>query len=169
MQFEVLYQELARGVDIIRLLVADMTLAEARARPAPDSWSVLEVICHLYDEEREDFRQRLDLILHRPDEPFPPIDPQGWITARRYNERDLAEMLDSWAAERAQSLAWLKGLSAPNWETEHVDAYGSIKAGEMLSCWVAHDNLHTRQLVELRRSRLVNLAAPYDVGYAGEW
>ena len=169
MQFEVLYQELARGVDIVRSLVADMTLAEARARPAPDSWSVLEVICHLYDEEREDFRQRLDLILHQPDEPFPPIDPQGWITARRYDERDLAEMVDSWAAERAQSLAWLKGLSAPNWETEHVDAYGSIKAGEMLSCWVAHDNLHTRQLVELRRSRLVNLAAPYDVGYAGEW
>ena len=29
MQFEVLYQELARGVDIIRALVADMTLARS--------------------------------------------------------------------------------------------------------------------------------------------
>lgn len=169
MQFEVLYQELARSVDIIRALVVAMTLDEARARPAPESCSALEVICHLYDEEREDFRQRLDLILHHPDALFPPIDPQSWITARRYNERDLVEMLEKWTAERLQSLAWLKGLSAPDWETEHVDAYGSIKAGEMLSCWVAHDNLHTRQLVELRRSRLLNLTAPYDVGYAGEW
>ena len=169
MQFEVLYRELARSVDIIRALVVDMTLDEARTRPAPDSWSALEVICHLYDEEREDFRQRLNLILHQPDAPFPPIDPQGWITARRYNERDLIEMLEKWTAERLQSLAWLKGLTAPDWETERVDQYGSLKAGEMLSCWVAHDNLHTRQLVELRRIRLLKLTAPHDVGYAGEW
>jgi hypothetical protein len=169
MQFEVLYHELARSVDIIRTLVADMTLEEARARPGPESWSALEVMCHLCDEEREDFRQRLDLILHQPDAPFPPIDPQGWVKARRYNERDLAEMVEKWTAERVQSLAWLKGLSAPDWETEHVDQYGSIKAGEMLSCWVAHDNLHTRQLVELRRDRLLRLTTPYDVAYAGEW
>ncbi len=44
-----------------------------------------------------------------------------------------------------------------------------MKAGELLAAWVAHDNLHMRQLVELRRARLVNLTAPYDVSYAGEW
>ena len=169
MQFEALYAELARGVDGIRALVAGMSLAEARARPAPQAWSALEVICHLYDEEREDFRQRLDIILHRPSEPFPPIDPSGWVGARRYNERDLAEMLDRFAAERARSLAWLKGLSAPNWDAEYTNEFGSMKAGDMLAAWVAHDNLHARQLVELRRSRLVSLAAPYDAGYAGEW
>ncbi len=169
MQFEVLYHELARSVDIIRALVIDMTLEEARARPAPEAWSALEVICHLYDEEREDFRQRLDLILRQPAAPFPHIDPQGWITARQYNERDLAQMLEQWTAERLQSLAWLKTLAAADWQTEHVDQYGSITAGEMLSCWVAHDNLHTRQLVELRRARLLKLTAPYDVAYAGEW
>lgn len=169
MQFGVLYCELAYGVDIIRALVARMTLAEARTRPSPESWSALEVICHIYDEEREDFRQRLDLILHRPNEPFPLLDPQGWITSRRYNERDLTEMVNKFTAERAHSLAWLQELSTPDWESEHVDAYGSIKAGEMLACWVAHDNLHMRQLVELRRNRLMSLTAPYDVGYAGEW
>lgn len=169
MLFEVLYQELARGVDSIRMLVAGMTPDEARSRPSPESWSALEVICHLYDEEREDFRQRLDIMLHRPHEPLPPIDPEGWVAARQYNQRDLAEMLDNFAAERAQSLAWLKGLSAPNWEAKYMTPFGSMKAGDMFAAWVAHDNLHIRQLVELRRSRLVSLAAPYDVGYAGEW
>lgn len=169
MLFEVLYQELARGVDSIRMLVAGMTPDQARSRPSPESWSALEVICHLYDEEREDFRQRLDIMLHRPHEPLPPIDPEGWVAARQYNQRDLAEMLDNFAAERAQSLAWLKGLSAPNWEAKYMTPFGSMKAGDMFAAWVAHDNLHIRQLVELRRSRLVSLAAPYDVGYAGEW
>lgn len=169
MQYELLFGELARGVERVRTLVADMTPEHARARPAPESWSALEVVCHLYDEEREDFRQRLDIILHRPQEDFPEIDPGAWVTERQYNERDLAEMLGKFAAERAQSLEWLKGLKQPDWETEYTNSYGSIKAGEMFSCWVAHDNLHLRQLVELRRSWLVRLAAPYDVGYAGEW
>ena len=44
-----------------------------------------------------------------------------------------------------------------------------MKAGEMFSSWAAHDNLHMRQLVELKRHRLINLVKPYDVGYAGDW
>ncbi len=44
-----------------------------------------------------------------------------------------------------------------------------MSAGEMFVSWVAHDNLHIRQLVELRRSRIVSLTAPYEIGYAGEW
>jgi len=127
------------------------------------------VVCHLYDIEREDFRQHLDSILHRPTEEWTPFDPKSWVTTRRYNERNLAEIVDSFLAEREKSLAWLKSLSTPNWEAEHIDQFGSIKAGEMFASWVAHDNLHIRQLVELRRGRIISLAEPFDVGYAGEW
>ena len=169
MQFEILIQELENSAQIIRQLVAGITADEARSRPGPVSWSVLEVVCHLYDEEREDFRQRLDIILHRPEEPLPPIDPEGWVTGRKYNDRDLAEMLDNFMTERSRSLAWLRSLSAPYWEAVYSTPFGQIKAGDMLASWVAHDNLHTRQLVELRRSRVVNITQPYDVRYAGDW
>ncbi len=169
MQFETLYQELAQGAEIVSKLTAGITQAEARFKPDPQSWSMLEVVCHLVDEEREDFRQRLEFILNRPTEPWPPIDPAGWVTARRYNDREFAEALGSFVAERARSLTWLKSLSAPNWEAEYATSFGPIKAGDMLASWVAHDNLHMRQLVELRRARIVGLARPYDVRYAGEW
>ena len=169
MQFEVLYQELVYSAGIIRALVTGITQAEARSRPNPESWSILEVVCHLYDIEREDFRPRLDSILQRPAEEWTPMDPASWITARGYNERNLVETLESFLAERDKSLAWLKSLASPNWEAEHIDQFGSIKAGEMFASWVAHDNLHIRQLVELRRGRIVSLAEPFDVGYAGEW
>jgi hypothetical protein len=169
MQFETPYQELALGAEIVSRLLAGITPAEARFKPDPQSWSMLEVVCHLYDEERQDFRQRLDIILHRPQEPWPPIDPAGWVTARQYNNRELAEALDGFVAERARSLTWLKGLSAPNWEAEYAAPFGPIKAGDMLASWVAHDHLHTRQLVELKRARIISLAQPYGVRYAGEW
>ena len=35
----------------------------ARWRPGPARWSLLEILCHLLDEEREDFRRRIALLL----------------------------------------------------------------------------------------------------------
>ncbi len=169
MNVETLCQELTQSAQIIRALVMGISQADAQIKPDAESWSILEVICHLYDEERDDFRLRLDIVLHRPDEPFPPIHPSQWVTERRYNERDLLEMLEKFAAEREKSLDWLKGLSSPNWEVTYTHPYGSVRAGDLFCAWVAHDNLHIRQLVELRRARIVRLTAPFEVGYAGDW
>ena len=97
------------------------------------------------------------------------LTPGIWVTERAYNERDLAVTLDGFLAEREKSLAWLKGLSMPNWEAEHSDQFGTITAGEMFTAWVDHDNLHIRQLVELRHVKIVSQAKPFDTRYAGEW
>ena len=169
MRFEIMCQELANGAGAVSNLLTGITPAEARFKPTSETWSVLEVVCHLVDEEREDFRQRLDIMLHRPADPWPPIHPTAWVIERAYNERDYAEMLDEWRAERARSLAWLEGLVAPDWDAVVTSPFGSMRPGDMLAAWVAHDNLHQRQLVELRRSRLLNLVEPYDVQYAGDW
>ncbi len=164
-----LIAELAAGGQIIKALVEGFTQAEAQARPEALAWSALEVACHLYDEEREDFRQRIDYTLHKPGVEWPPIDPGGWVTLRHYNERFIAEALAGFLAERERSLTWLRSLQHPDWEASHTTSFGSMRAGDILAAWVAHDNLHTRQLVELRRSRLVQLTQPYDVRYAGDW
>lgn len=74
---------------------------------SPDKWSILEVINHLHDEEREDFRQRLDLVLANPEQTWPRIDPQTWVTSRGYNERDLSSSLNNFFTERENSLSWL--------------------------------------------------------------
>jgi uncharacterized damage-inducible protein DinB len=169
MEFQKLYRELQQSTEMIRALVAGITQEEAQVKPDEGAWSVLEVICHLYDEEREDFREHLDFILHRQDEEYHVIDPQGWIKERRYNQRDFAEMQEKFLAERSQSLAWLKSLPNPDWDATYTSEYGSVSAGEMFSCWVAHDNLHIRQLVELRRLRIEKLTQPYSIEYAGDW
>src|SRR3954452_2721528 len=98
------------NAEAIAALARDVGDAQARWKPAADAWSVLEVVNHLYDEEREDFRTRLDYVLHKPGEPAPPIDPEGWVTARAYNQRDARASLDAFLRERDASLAWLRGL-----------------------------------------------------------
>jgi DinB superfamily len=169
MEFQTLYQELGYSTEMIRALLAGIGQEEAQIRPNPESWSILEVVCHLYDEEREDFREHLDFILNRQTEEWHGIDPQGWVTERKYNEQNLAEIQDKFFAEREKSLEWLRGLSNANWETTYTSQFGSMKAGDMFACWVAHDNLHVRQLTELRRNWIERIMQPYNIEYAGDW
>lgn len=169
MEFNTLYSELKYSTEMIRALLTGVTQEEAAVKPTPESWSQLEVICHLHDEEREDFRARLQDILSGSNKEFQVINPQGWITERKYNEQNFEQMKEKFFAERAKSLGWLKGLADANWETTHTDKYGVATAGEFFASWVAHDSLHIRQLVELRRARIELITQPYPIEYAGEW
>ena len=169
MEFQTLYEELANSTEILRALINGIGQEQAQVKPDASAWSILEVLCHLHDTEREDFREHLDFILHRQNEEYHAIDPQGWITERKYNEQNLDEMQAKFFAERKQSLEWLKTLNDVDWSTTYTSEYGSVSAGEMFSCWVAHDNLHIRQLVELRRKHIENITSPDDLQYAGEW
>jgi hypothetical protein len=153
----------------IRTLVEGVSDHQARWKPDPASWSILEVVNHLLDEEREDFRAHLDLALHRPDEPWPRFDPEGWVTQRGYNERDPRESLESFLAARQESLAWLRELASPNWDATYQAPFGRITAGDLFASWVAHDLLHMRQLVELHWAYTMLLVAPHKVDYAGSW
>ncbi len=162
--------ELKRNGEGIVELVRGTAAAQARWRPDPDSWSLLEVVNHLVDEEREDFRQRIDYVLHRPGEPWPGIDPDGWVLARAYNERDLAESLANFQRERARSLAWLDSLRGADWAAaEEHPVFGRFTAGDLFMSWVTHDHLHLRQIAELKRAYLESRAEGYRYGYAGDW
>lgn len=157
----------AAAIDALCRSVSD---AQARWKPDAESWSLLEVICHLHDEEREDFRTRVNLTLHEPQTDWPPIDPQGWVKSRDYNSRNLAVMAQKWQEERAQSLDWLRHLHEPNWGISRPTPWGrTLSAGDVMASWLAHDHLHMRQLNELHYLWHRHISAPLNVEYAGEW
>ncbi len=169
MELDSIMARLRQQAQTIRSLVEGVGNVQARWKPTPDAWSILEVVNHLYDEEREDFRARVEHILQRADQPAPPIDPQGWVTQRQYNQRDLAESLHNFLAERQQSLAWLMTLTAADWRRAYQAPWGALHAGDVLAAWAAHDLLHARQLFELNYLHGALSAQPYSVEYAGEW
>ena len=162
-------KQMADDAQRIRALVEGVSNGQARWKPDPDAWSILEVVCHLLDEERLDFRVRIDITLHRPEEAWPAIDPPGWVAAHSYNEQDLAVSLRSFLEERESSLAWLESLAGADWETIYEAPWGPISAGDLLASWVAHDLLHMRQLVELHWLYKEKEVEPYSTRYAGDW
>lgn len=143
---------------------------QARWKPATHRWSILELVCHLADEERHDFRQRLDLLLKGGDAEWPVIEPEIWVRERKYNERRLGDALADFLSEREKSIAWLGTLTAPDWNRVYRHGQlGDITAGTLMTSWLAHDVLHLRQLAGLHYAHLTRIADPHTAAYAGIW
>jgi hypothetical protein len=164
-----LSDQLARHGEVLRALLNDLSVEEYNWRPAPEKWCALEVVCHLYDEEREDFRSRLRSTLETPELPWPKIDPQAWVTERRYMEQDFGSVLLKFLAERDLSVTWLRGLGNASWNNAYMHPkVGPVSCDLLLANWVAHDLHHIRQLINLRYGYLkTHTTMPLD--YAGTW
>ena len=170
MNLDYCLNELSADAAAIERLVETVDPDHARWKPTEKDWSVLEVVNHLVDEEREDFRLRLQHLLSGSSEPWPRIAPQRWVAERDYIHRDLGESLANYLRERQRSLDWLTKISGAEWQTayRHPPLQG-LCAGDLLASWVAHDLLHLRQLIELKWAYGCVQFAPYGPDYAGDW
>ena len=165
-----LIASLERFCNMLPAVVRGTTDADARWKPVDGAWSILEIIRHLRDEEVEDFRTRLDLVLRDPNLDWPPIAPEQWAIDRRYNEAELDKSIELFVMERATSLAWLRSLKNPNWNsTKTHPKLGSLRAGDLLASWAAHDHLHLRQIANRKFQLAARDCAPYSTDYAGQW
>ncbi len=143
---------------------------DAAWKPPNGNWSILEIVCHLIDEEIEDFHIRLKLTLEQPGVPWPEWDPEGCAVSRKYNDRNLALIIEEFVKKRGESVIWLKQLSDVDWNTSyHHPNFGSLSAGNLLASWVAHDQLHVRQIAKRKFEMIVRDSSPYDIAYAGGW
>jgi len=160
-------RELARFPAILDSVVGGLAPARWRARPAPDEWAPVEIVCHLRDEEAEDFGARVRVILEGGTR-FTPIDPEGWATARRYHDADPTAALAGFREHRAASLAILAGATPEHFAESGESPSGLRFSGlDLLAAWVAHDGLHLRQLAGTLTREWADRWAPLRADYAG--
>jgi hypothetical protein len=164
-----IFKDLLKNEGVIRNLLQGTPKEQYLWKPEPSSWSLLEVICHLYDEEREDFRARLKHTLKTPDLPLPQISPKEWVDERKYLEWNFDETLLNFQNERLQSIAWLSELVSPPWENVCLHPkIGPLSAEMFLVNWLGHDYLHIRQITRLKYAFL-KTNSKINLDYAGEW
>jgi hypothetical protein len=147
-------------------LTAGLDDAAWRARPAPERWAPVEIICHLRDEEQDDFGARVRAVLEGRRE-FAPIDPEGWVEQRRYRDQDPRRALAEFEVRRAASLELL-ARAAPE-RLRESGASGTVRLSglDLLAAWVAHDYLHLRQLAGTLARLWATRWAPLRADYAG--
>lgn len=169
MKIDEIIQRLEDNAAVFKALLEPVPETQYRWKPTPEKWSLLEIICHLYDEEREDFRTRVRYVLETPELSLPPIDPVGWVSHRAYIQQDFSEKLQAFLAERKQSVQWLRSLQNPAWENINVHPQAGERSAYFFLCnWLAHDYLHVRQI---NRLKYEYFAAHGDtsLAYAGNW
>ncbi len=169
MNYSTIINELGRNNQVFIGLLSGMTREEYLWKPAPEKWCLLEIACHLVDEEREDFRARVKHVLENPDLPLLLIDPQGWVKERNYIGQDFETVIAKFSEERNQSVSWLKSLSSPPWKNaNNHPKFGLLSAEMFFANWLEHDYLHIRQIVSLKHHYLKNHSG-IDLTYAGNW
>jgi hypothetical protein len=165
-----LADRLGANAQVFRHLVGGTPPGEARWRPSPAAWSLIEVVNHLADEEAEDFRIRVRTSLDAPDRAWDPIRPAEWVMERDYQARELEASLERFLEERRRSGVWLRTLQPIDPEATGLHPVeGPIRVTTLLHSWLAHDLLHIRQITRLRYRFLAESGGPETVGYAGDW
>ena len=160
-------RELARFSSLLELLVGELDETSWRARPAPDEWSPGEIVCHLRDEETEDFGARLRVILQGGAR-FEPNDPERLAEERQYQHANPSEALAAFRARRMTSLDLLDSVQPDRLlGTAETPSGRRLSGLDLLASWVAHDRLHLHQLAGTLARRWADRWAPFQVEYAG--
>ena len=155
---------------VLDALLGGLDEAAARTRPAPDEWSPVEIVCHLRDEETEDFGARVRVILEGAVE-FSKIDPERWAVERRYREASLPEALEAFRRRRQDSLQLLAAAASDALLTlgasRSLGRLGPLSGLDLVAAWVAHDRIHLAQLAGTLARLWAAQWAPLRSEYAG--
>ena len=170
MQLDRMIASLKSFGETLPQLVSNVSAEKAKWKPPSQNWSILEIVCHLVDEEVEDFRRRVQMTLEDPSQEWASINPEIWAVERKYNEQNLQEKVQAFVAERTKSIDWLEGLSGADWNKAYQHKhFGPMRAGDLLVAWTAHDQLHVRQIAKRKFELVRRDAGDYVADYAGDW
>ena len=141
----------AATVKKIEKLIKDTSRAKLMRRPAPERWSVAEILAHLADAEMVGaFRVRM--ILGSPGVEIQGYDQNAWAATGRYEKRDPQKSLESFRVLRNMNLEFLKSLEPKQLKQfgvhsergkESIETYTKLYAG--------HDINHLKQIEDIIR------------------
>jgi hypothetical protein len=117
----------------------------------PDSWdgvpseqfTAIEQVCHVRDIEIEGYQVRFRRTLAE-DSPFlPSIDSEPIAKQRDYGAADVAQVLESFRAARAETLALLRSLDGASFDRPaQFEGYGPVTLRGLVHFLCSHDQQH---------------------------
>lgn len=124
-------------------LLDDLSSETWNRRPAPESWSLTEILCHLRDIDAEVHQARMEMVL-ASDYPFlPAISTDPWARERRYADQSGPGALAALVEGRTRTLQRLESLPPEAWERRARHALlGPTTLAELMSIAADHELLH---------------------------
>jgi len=127
-------------------LLKGVSTAKARKRPAPEKWSIAEIVAHIADTELVG-GYRIRAILGNPGGPIIGFDQDVWVKALHYDKRDLRKSYEEYRALREANLALLKTLTPEQWKQHGVhNERGPESVETIVRMFAGHDLNHFQQI-----------------------
>jgi uncharacterized damage-inducible protein DinB len=134
-------------------LIKGVSTAKLRKRPAPDKWSVAEILAHLADVEIV-IGWRMRSVLGAPGTPVQAYDQNAWVIAGHYEKRDPRKSVELHSVMREANLALLKSLSPEQWKHfgQHAER-GQESIEHIVRMVAGHDINHLGQIERILTPR----------------
>ena len=127
-------------------LIKGVSSAKLRKKPAPDKWSVAEIIAHLADSEIV-IGWRMRSILGAPGSEVQAYDQNAWNANLHYDKRDVRKDVTQLRVNREANLALLKTLRPEQWKHFGVHSERGQESIEHIVKMIAgHDLNHIQQI-----------------------
>jgi len=121
--------------------------------PAPGKWSILEIVCHMRDMERDAYLARYRRILAEENPALPDIDGDLYSIEGDYRSQKLGEVFRDWKRLRRETLKLLGGVKVGQWPRigAHESA-GPLSIDDFLRRQAAgNDAAHLGQIEAIKR------------------
>lgn len=134
-------------------LVKGVPAGKLRKRPAPDKWSVAEILAHLADTEIVG-SWRIRSILGAPGTPIQAFDQDAWVVAGHYGKRDPRKCIEQFRVLREVNLALYKSLAPEQWKHHGMHSErGEETVQHIVSMFAGHDLNHIQQIERILASK----------------
>ncbi len=141
----------------LRDAVKGVPRAELLWAPAPGKWSILEIVCHLRDMERDAYLARYERILAEDEPTLPDIDGDVYSLENDYRSQKLSEVLRDWSRLRRECLKVLARTKTDQWQRAGIhETAGRLTMDDLLRRHVeGNDETHLDQIAAIKRRRAV--------------
>jgi DinB superfamily len=131
--------------------------------PAPGKWSIVEIVCHMRDMERDAYLARYQRILSEDNPALPDIDGDRYSLENAYRTQKLSDALREWSRLRRECLKTISKAKRADWERSGVhETAGPLSLYDLLKRQaIGNDEAHLGQIEDIkgRHDTLARIAA----------
>jgi hypothetical protein len=130
----------------LALLLKGKTGKQLMRRPAPDKWSIAEIVAHLADAELA-ISWRIRQILSNNAVPIQAYDQDVWAKTFDYAHRDPRQSLANFRTLREANVALLKFVPRKLWDNYGIhEERGNESVSHVVRMVAGHDLNHLQQI-----------------------
>lgn len=134
--------------DTYRLIlerIEGLTDVQLSWKPAPERWSVKQIVAHLVDSSLvHAIRIRKNVAESNP--PFLVYDQDAWVDSSRANETSITDILHAFESIVRYNALFFGRLAEADWSRTGVNQDKEVSVADLFHGFIRHVNIHLAQI-----------------------